>query len=294
MSNETPALPWLDVLAGKSGLTPEQAQKAVQAFLDIVVERTKADGKFIVPGFCKFKIQKRKARRGRLPRTGQAILIPEKSVVKLQTLPKFSDRICPPSNLRVQILAAEPPPAPAVELPPTPAAEPPHAVVESAEQPARSETIELDCPSCGARIEIPSDATVNQYVCPICANGFTVSTGAEQVSPSPSSVDDFIYFRCEQCMQEIEAYASMAGTSTDCPSCGEPLTIPLQSTMAPAAPGGQSSDMHDSTAMGRTLRIELPDEDIGPRKGPLTGASAGAKTEVINYAQPVLKGKKKI
>jgi hypothetical protein len=70
-----------------------------------------------------------------------------------------------------------------------------------------------------------------------------------------------ISFFCRNCKQEIEAPTDMAGTSSDCPSCGVDFEIPFFSDQGTL----HGSDLEQNeTALqeikGRTIRIEVPDD----------------------------------
>jgi len=52
-------------------------------------------GEFVVPGMTKLVVQKRKARLGRNPATGEAIQIPAKTVVKARIAKKLKDSVLP-------------------------------------------------------------------------------------------------------------------------------------------------------------------------------------------------------
>ena len=66
----------------------QTSKKAASLFLDVLTKiayrETKKKGEFVLPGFGKLVKQKRKARKGRNPATGQAIKIPAKTVVKFR------------------------------------------------------------------------------------------------------------------------------------------------------------------------------------------------------------------
>ncbi len=66
----------------------ETSRKVAGLFLDtltsIAYRETKRKGEFVLPGFGKLVKQKRKARKGRNPATGEAIKIPAKTVVKFR------------------------------------------------------------------------------------------------------------------------------------------------------------------------------------------------------------------
>ena len=80
----------------------ELTKKDVSAFLDslslLAYKETKRTGKFTLPGFGILKLQKRKARMGRNPATGEAIKIPAKTVVKFTLSKVCKDSIVPPKK----------------------------------------------------------------------------------------------------------------------------------------------------------------------------------------------------
>ena len=76
---------FVDQVATKSQLTRRDAQKAVDAFLEVVTETLKAGGDVHFTGFGKFSAQHRKERQGVNPRNpGEKVTIPAANV------PKFS------------------------------------------------------------------------------------------------------------------------------------------------------------------------------------------------------------
>ena len=71
-------------VAQETGITKAQAKKAVESFLDTISDRLANDGKVTLTGFGTFQVQKREARTGRNPQTGEKMHIPARKV------PKFS------------------------------------------------------------------------------------------------------------------------------------------------------------------------------------------------------------
>ncbi len=71
-------------------------------------------------------------------------------------------------------------------------------------------------------------------------------------------------FFCKNCRQEIEAPADMAGTSSECPSCGVSFEVPFFSD--PGTLHGSDLDTKKSgdadlkDIRARTIRIEVPDD----------------------------------
>jgi DNA-binding protein HU-beta len=55
----------------------------------------KRSGEFVVPGMCKLVVQRRKARDGRNPATGDLIKIPAKTVVKARIAKQLKDAVLP-------------------------------------------------------------------------------------------------------------------------------------------------------------------------------------------------------
>jgi len=55
----------------------------------------KRAGEFVLPGMVKLVVQKRKARMGRNPATGEAIKIPAKTVVKARIAKQLKDAVLP-------------------------------------------------------------------------------------------------------------------------------------------------------------------------------------------------------
>ena len=65
-------------IAEKAELNKKQAEAALNAFTDIVVEALKEGDKVQMMGFGTFEIKERAARTGRKPSTGETIEIPAK------------------------------------------------------------------------------------------------------------------------------------------------------------------------------------------------------------------------
>jgi len=86
----------------------------------------------------------------------------------------------------------------------------------------------------------------------------------EAAGPQTLPPKRMLSFFCKNCRQEIEAPADMAGTSSECPSCGVSFEVPFfsdpgtlhGSDLDNKAPG--DPDVKDARA--RTIRIEVPDD----------------------------------
>lgn len=77
----------------------ELSKKAINTFFDeftsLAYTQTKKSGSFVLPGFGKLVVSKRKARKGRNPATGETIKIPAKTVVKMRLAKACKDSIVP-------------------------------------------------------------------------------------------------------------------------------------------------------------------------------------------------------
>lgn len=62
-------------LAEKTELSKKDAEKALNAFVDVVTEELAAGGKVQIVGFGSFDVKERPARTGRNPQTGKKIKI---------------------------------------------------------------------------------------------------------------------------------------------------------------------------------------------------------------------------
>ena len=79
------------------GQATQTNKNTAGVFLDtlstLAYKAIKKDGEFVLPGFGKLLKQKRKARMGRNPKTGQKIKIPAKTVVKFRVFKVAKDAI---------------------------------------------------------------------------------------------------------------------------------------------------------------------------------------------------------
>jgi DNA-binding protein HU-beta len=85
-------------LAEKNSLTKKQAVAFLESLVDLAYRETKKNKKFTLPGIGILKLNKRKARVGRNPATGEAIKIPAKTAVKLTVSKACKDAILGPSK----------------------------------------------------------------------------------------------------------------------------------------------------------------------------------------------------
>lgn len=72
-----------------------QAREVFEELTALAEKELKRNGEFTLPGMVKLVVQKRKARMGRNPATGEAIKIPAKTVVKARVVKQMKDAVLP-------------------------------------------------------------------------------------------------------------------------------------------------------------------------------------------------------
>lgn len=84
----------IDSIASKAGLTKKDAENAVNAFEDVVIETLKSGVKVTLTGFGTFEARHMKARTGVNPQNpSQKIQIPARTVPKFKAGKSFKDAI---------------------------------------------------------------------------------------------------------------------------------------------------------------------------------------------------------
>ena len=83
----------IQTLANEAGVEKKEAKVFLEAMTSVVEETIKGGGEVPLKGLGKFKVQRRKARMGRNPATGEAIQIPAKTVVKFTVAKALKDLI---------------------------------------------------------------------------------------------------------------------------------------------------------------------------------------------------------
>jgi len=83
----------IDSIAGKSGLSKADAAKALDAVVESITEGLSNGDRIALVGFGSWSVEQRSARTGRNPRTGDAIQIPAKKVVKFKAGAGLSDAV---------------------------------------------------------------------------------------------------------------------------------------------------------------------------------------------------------
>jgi DNA-binding protein HU-beta len=72
-----------------------QAREFFDELTMLSEKELKRSGEFVLPDMVKLVVQKRKARQGRNPATGEPIKIPAKTVVKARIAKKLKDAVLP-------------------------------------------------------------------------------------------------------------------------------------------------------------------------------------------------------
>lgn len=81
----------ITAIAEKTELSKKDAEKAVKAFTDVVVEELKKGEKIQLVGFGTFEVSERAARTGRNPQTGAEMKIPASKSPKFKAGKAFKD-----------------------------------------------------------------------------------------------------------------------------------------------------------------------------------------------------------
>ena len=80
-------------IAAKAGLAKKDAEKAVNAMMDVVTDAMAAGEKVQLVGFGSFETKKREARVGRNPKTKEAIEIPASCVPVFKAGKALKDKV---------------------------------------------------------------------------------------------------------------------------------------------------------------------------------------------------------
>jgi DNA-binding protein HU-beta len=79
-------------MSNKTGLSKKQVKDFMASLTDLAYREAKK-GEFVLPGLGKLVKQKRKARLGRNPATGEEIKIPAKTVLKFRVAKAAKDAV---------------------------------------------------------------------------------------------------------------------------------------------------------------------------------------------------------
>lgn len=76
----------VDAIARNAKITKVDAKKALDAFIEVTGETLRSGDKIVLVGFGSFSVAKKPERTGRNPRTGAAIRIAPRNVVKFRAV----------------------------------------------------------------------------------------------------------------------------------------------------------------------------------------------------------------
>lgn len=83
----------IDAIASKTGLTKVDSKLALEAFVATIQKSLSKGDRVALAGFGSFTVNKRAARKGRNPQTGEEIKIAAKKVVKFKTSENLASRV---------------------------------------------------------------------------------------------------------------------------------------------------------------------------------------------------------
>ena len=83
----------VSALASKSEVTKKEADKNLQALIDVITEVLAKEGKVQVVGFGTFDVAERKAREGRNPQTGKPMTIPASKAPRFKAGKTLKDAV---------------------------------------------------------------------------------------------------------------------------------------------------------------------------------------------------------
>lgn len=84
---------FVEAVAENAGLTKKDADAAVKAVTQVIIEQVAAGDKISLVGFGTFESGTRAARQGRNPQTGEPMDIPETKVPKFKPGKAFKDAV---------------------------------------------------------------------------------------------------------------------------------------------------------------------------------------------------------
>ena len=83
----------VDEMAKASGLSKKDSEAALKAFIEVVSDELKKDGKVQLVGFGTFEVAQRAARTGKNPQTGAEVQIPASKAPKFKAGKALKDSV---------------------------------------------------------------------------------------------------------------------------------------------------------------------------------------------------------
>lgn len=81
------------LIAEKARIRKAAAERAINTFIGAIRETLARGEKFTISGFGSFSVSRRKARKGRNPKTGQEIMIPRTETIRFKASGKMKKRL---------------------------------------------------------------------------------------------------------------------------------------------------------------------------------------------------------
>ena len=83
----------VNFIAEETGLTKADSTRALDAMMKGIVKGLKESEKVALTGFCTFATQRKEARQGRNPRTGEVVNIAARTAVSIKAGAKLKDAV---------------------------------------------------------------------------------------------------------------------------------------------------------------------------------------------------------
>ena len=83
----------VDAMSKASGLSKKDSEVALKAFIEVVSDELKKDGKIQLVGFGTFEVAQRAARTGKNPQTGAEVQIPASKAPKFKAGKALKDLV---------------------------------------------------------------------------------------------------------------------------------------------------------------------------------------------------------
>lgn len=83
----------VNYMAEETGLTKADATRALDAMMSGIIKGLKKEKKVALTGFVTFKAEKKPAKKGRNPRTGEVVDIPARVAVSIKAGSKLKDAL---------------------------------------------------------------------------------------------------------------------------------------------------------------------------------------------------------
>jgi DNA-binding protein HU-beta len=80
-------------VAEVTGITQTAAEVALNCLANTIINQTRAEGRFVLPGVGIFSVVEKKPRSGRNPKTGEPITIEAKKAVKFKAGSTFKQAV---------------------------------------------------------------------------------------------------------------------------------------------------------------------------------------------------------